>query len=113
MPIAHQQVWMTARDRTGVLMFVVPMIFPARVFFPADSVPAQMQDLSKSNPATYGADAIRHLFLGSGPAGAGLGVSVFGHDDLGRGGRARWSPRRRLRQCRCLALRPPNLTAQD
>ena len=35
--------------------------------------------LSKLNPATYGVDAIRQVFLGSGPAGAGLGVSVLGH----------------------------------
>ena len=35
--------------------------------------------LSKINPVTYGVDAIRQIFLGSGPAGAGLGVTVFGH----------------------------------
>jgi ABC-2 type transport system permease protein len=28
---------------------------------------------------TYGVDAIRQIFLGSGPAGAGLGVTVLGH----------------------------------
>jgi ABC-2 type transport system permease protein len=60
-------------------MLVFPMIFLAGVFFPVDSVPAWMQVLSKINPATYGVDAIRHVFLGSGPAGAGLGVSVLGH----------------------------------
>lgn len=60
-------------------MLVFPMIFLAGVFFPVDSVPAWMQVLSKVNPATYGVDAIRQVFLGSGPAGAGLGVSVLGH----------------------------------
>ena len=44
-----------------------------------DSVPVWMQFLCKINPATYGVDAIRQVFLGSGPAGAGLGVSVLGH----------------------------------
>lgn len=60
-------------------MLVFPMIFLAGVFFPVDSVPSWMQVLSKINPATYGVDAIRQVFLGSGPAGAGLGVSVLGH----------------------------------
>lgn len=60
-------------------MLVFPMIFLAGVFFPVDSVPAWMQVLSKINPATYGVDAIRQVFLGSGPAGAGLGVSVLDH----------------------------------
>ena len=60
-------------------MLVFPMIFLAGVFFPVDSVPIWMQVLSKINPATYGVDAIRQVFLGSGPAGAGLGVSVLGH----------------------------------
>jgi ABC-2 type transport system permease protein len=60
-------------------MLVFPMIFLAGVFFPVDTVPAWMQFLSKINPATYGVDAIRQVFLGSGPAGAGLGVSVLGH----------------------------------
>jgi ABC-2 type transport system permease protein len=60
-------------------MLVFPMIFLAGVFFPVDSVPIWMQFLSKINPATYGVDAIRQVFLGSGPAGAGLGVSVLGH----------------------------------
>jgi ABC-2 type transport system permease protein len=60
-------------------MLVFPMIFLAGVFFPVDSVPTWMQVLSKINPATYGVDAVRQVFLGSGPAGAGLGVSVLGH----------------------------------
>jgi ABC-2 type transport system permease protein len=60
-------------------MLVFPMIFLAGVFFPVDRVPLWMEIASKVNPVTYGVDAIRQVFLGSGPAGAGLGVTVFGH----------------------------------
>ena len=60
-------------------MLVFPMIFLAGVFFPVDSVPLWIEVASKVNPATYGVDAIRQVFLGSGPAGAGLGVTVLGH----------------------------------
>ncbi|MGH2427961.1 MAG: ABC transporter permease [Candidatus Limnocylindria bacterium] len=60
-------------------MLVFPMIFLAGVFFPVDSVPLWMEVLSKANPVTYGVDAIRQVFLGSGPASAGLGVTVLGH----------------------------------
>jgi ABC-2 type transport system permease protein len=38
-----------------------------------------MELLSKVNPATYGVDAIRQIFLGSGSAEEGLGVTVLGH----------------------------------
>jgi ABC-2 type transport system permease protein len=58
---------------------VFPLVFLAGVFFPVDSVPAWMAVVSKINPVTYGVDAIRQLFLGSGPAAAGLGVTVLGH----------------------------------
>lgn len=60
-------------------LLVFPLIFLAGVFFPVDSLPLWMEVLSKINPATYGVDAIRQTFLGTGPAGAGLGVSVLGH----------------------------------
>jgi ABC-2 type transport system permease protein len=60
-------------------LLVFPMIFLAGVFFPVDRVPVWMEILSKANPVTYGVDAIRQVFLGSGPAGAGLGVTVLGH----------------------------------
>jgi ABC-2 type transport system permease protein len=60
-------------------MLVFPMIFLAGVFFPVDSVPLWMEVASKVNPVTYGVDAIRQVFLGDGPAAAGLGVTVFGH----------------------------------
>lgn len=62
-----------------VNVLVFPMFFLAGVFFPVDSVPVWMEVLSKINPVTYGVDAIRQIFLGSGPIGAGLGVTVFGH----------------------------------
>jgi ABC-2 type transport system permease protein len=60
-------------------MLVFPMIFLAGVFYSVDSMPVWMQVLFKINPATHGVDAFRHVSLGSGPAGAGLGVSVLGH----------------------------------
>ena len=72
-----------ARSQQGfqllMQMLVFPMIFLAGVFFPVDSVPLWMEVASKINPVTYGVDAIRQIFLGSGPAGAGLGVTVLGH----------------------------------
>jgi ABC-2 type transport system permease protein len=72
-----------ARSQQGfqllMQMLVFPMIFLAGVFFPVDRVPLWMEVASKVNPVTYGVDAIRQVFLGSGPAGAGLGVTVFGH----------------------------------
>jgi len=72
-----------ARSQQGfqllMQMLVFPMIFPAGVFFPVDSVPLWMEVSSKINPVTYGVDAIRQTFLGSGTAGAGLGVTVLGH----------------------------------
>lgn len=71
------------RSQQGFQMLVQVMVFPlvflAGVFFPVDSVPWWMQILSKINPVTYGVDAIRQIFLGSGPAGAGLGVTVLDH----------------------------------
>jgi ABC-2 type transport system permease protein len=60
-------------------LLVFPMVFLAGVFFPVNTVPAWMAFLSKINPVTYGVDAIRQIFLGSGPAQAGLGVTVLGH----------------------------------
>jgi ABC-2 type transport system permease protein len=57
---------------------VFPLVFLAGVFFPVDQVPPWMELLSKANPVTYGVDAIRQIILGSGPASAGLGVTVFG-----------------------------------
>ena len=60
-------------------MLVFPMIFLAGVFFPVDRVPLWMEVLSKVNPETYGVDAVRQVFLGPVPVGAGLGVTVLGH----------------------------------
>ncbi|HSK91925.1 MAG TPA: ABC transporter permease [Euzebyales bacterium] len=60
-------------------ILVFPMVFLAGVFYPVDTLPVWMEILSKSNPVTYGVDAIRQVFLGSDPAAAGLGVTVFGH----------------------------------
>jgi len=72
-----------ARSQQGFQLFmqmlVFPMVFLAGVFFPVDSVPLWMEVLSKANPVTYGVDAIRQIFLGTAPATAGLGVTVFDH----------------------------------
>jgi ABC-2 type transport system permease protein len=74
--------------QTLINALVFPLVFLAGVFFPVDSVPWWMQLLSKVNPVTYGVDAIRQIFPGWEPAGAGLGVTVLGHtmslaEDLG------------------------------
>lgn len=60
-------------------VLVFPMVFLAGVFYPVDTLPVWMEVLSKSNPVTYGVDAIRQVFLGSHPAAAGVGVTAFGH----------------------------------
>ena len=65
--------------QTLLQLLVFPMVFLAGVFFPVDRAPLWMAILSKANPVTYGVDAIRQIFLGSGPAGAGLGVTVLDH----------------------------------
>lgn len=41
-------------------------------------MPLWTEVASKVNSETYGVVAIRQVFLGSGPAGAGPGVTVFG-----------------------------------
>jgi ABC-2 type transport system permease protein len=57
-------------------LLIFPLIFLAGVFFPVNQVPWFLEIVSKLNPLTYGVDAIRQIFLGS---GNGLGVVVFGH----------------------------------
>ena len=59
-----------------IQILIFPLIFLAGVFFPVNNVPLWMEVISKLNPLTYGVDAIRQVFLGS---GLGLGVTVFGH----------------------------------
>jgi ABC-2 type transport system permease protein len=51
----------------------------AGAVFPVDRVPVCMEVLSKANPVTYGVEAIRQIFFGSGLADAGPGVTVLGH----------------------------------
>jgi ABC-2 type transport system permease protein len=67
-------------------LIVMPMMFTGGVFFPVNRVPTWLGVISKVNPVTYGADAIRHLFLdrlvtASQPTGGApsLGVTVLGH----------------------------------
>jgi ABC-2 type transport system permease protein len=59
-----------------IQILIFPLIFLAGVFFPVNDVPVWMEITSKVNPLTYGVDAIRQIFLGS---GLGLGVTVLGH----------------------------------
>lgn len=72
-----------AQTQHGVQMLinllVFPLVFLAGVFFPVDSVPLWMEILSKTNPVTYGVDAIRQIVLGAEITGGGLGVTLFGH----------------------------------
>jgi ABC-2 type transport system permease protein len=72
-----------ASTQQGVQMLinllVFPLVFLAGVFFPVDTVPTWMEVLSKSNPVTYGVDAIRQILLGAHITSSGLGVTVFGH----------------------------------
>jgi len=59
-----------------IQVLIVPLMFLAGVFFPTNNVPTWMEIITKLNPLTYGVDAIRQIFLGS---GRGLGVTLFGH----------------------------------
>jgi len=56
-------------------LVIFPMMFLSGVFFPLTGVATWLEVLSKINPVTYGIDAIRQVFLGSGAAG----VIIFGH----------------------------------
>ncbi len=64
-------------------LLILPLMFLSGVFFPVDNVPAWLQVVAKANPVTYGADAIRQLFLGGesmvAEGDSSLGVTVFGH----------------------------------
>jgi ABC-2 type transport system permease protein len=67
-------------------LIVMPLMFTGGVFFPVERVPTWLGIISKFNPVTYGADAVRHLFLdrlvAQAPAATGaptLGVTVLGH----------------------------------
>ena len=64
-------------------LLVMPMMFTGGVMFPVNRAPTWLSVISKVNPVTYGADAIRHLFLDRNVAVAGathsLGVTVLGH----------------------------------
>jgi ABC-2 type transport system permease protein len=61
-----------------IQLLIFPLIFLAGVFFPINQAPDWLQVISKFNPLTYGVDAIRQIFLGSG-SGPYLGVTVLGH----------------------------------
>jgi len=59
-------------------MLMFPMVFLSGVFFPLQGLPAWLNILVKSNPATYGIDSIRQAILGT-SANSGLGINLFGH----------------------------------
>jgi len=61
-----------------IQLIIMPLIFLAGVFYPVNNVPVIMEVISKVNPLTYGVDAIRQVFLGTGNPAA-IGVTVFGH----------------------------------
>ena len=56
-------------------LVIFPMMFLSGIFYPVSGVATWLEVLSKLNPVTYGIDAIRQVFLGTGVAG----VTVFGH----------------------------------
>lgn len=60
-------------------VMLLPLMFASGVFFPLGNVPAWLGALSKVNPLTYGADAVRQLFLGAPGDGSIIGVTVLGH----------------------------------
>ncbi|MGI2335615.1 MAG: ABC transporter permease [Dehalogenimonas sp.] len=60
-------------------VLLLPLMFASGVFFPLGNVPAWLGALSKVNPLTYGADAVRQLFLGAPSADSIVSVTVFGH----------------------------------
>jgi ABC-2 type transport system permease protein len=62
-------------------MLMMPMIFLSGVFFPVGNLPSWMNVLVKINPATYGIDPIRKLFLGAMPAieTSPFELTLFGH----------------------------------
>ncbi len=60
-------------------VLLLPLMFASGVFFPLGNVPAWLGVLSKVNPLTYGADAVRQLFLGAPASDSVISVTVFGH----------------------------------
>jgi len=71
-----------------VQIVIMPLIFLSGIFFAVNNVPVWLEVVSKSNPLTYGVDAIRQVFLGvdsaaivdaAGSSDYAIGVTVFGH----------------------------------
>ena len=60
-------------------VLLLPLMFASGVFFPLGNVPAWLGALSKVNPLTYGADAVRQIFLGAPGTDSIVSVTVFGH----------------------------------
>ncbi|MEK7281998.1 MAG: ABC transporter permease [Chloroflexota bacterium] len=69
----------------AMTVLVFPMIFLSGAFFPVNQVPMWLKTIIKLNPATYGVDALRQLFLPPQGDTSALGLSLFGQN-LGLGG---------------------------
>ena len=52
-----------------ILFFTVPMLFVSGAHFPVRELPTWLGTLARLNPATYGVDALKHLFIASDAAG--------------------------------------------
>ncbi len=48
---------------TVMLLFSIPMLFISGVHFPVMEFPPWLRNLARLNPATYGIDALKHLFV--------------------------------------------------
>jgi ABC-2 type transport system permease protein len=57
-------------------MLMMPMVFLSGVFFPVSNLPSWMNVLVKINPATYGVDPIRKLFI---EESSPFDLTIFGH----------------------------------
>jgi ABC-2 type transport system permease protein len=54
---------------TVMLLFSIPMLFVSGVHFPVMEFPPWLRLLARLNPATYGIDALKHLFVPATSAG--------------------------------------------
>ncbi len=54
---------------TMMLLFSIPMLFVSGVHFPIMEFPPWLRALARLNPATYGIDALKHLFVPATSAG--------------------------------------------
>jgi ABC-2 type transport system permease protein len=65
---------------TLMLLFSIPMLFISGVHFPIMEFPPWLRTLARLNPATYGIDALKHLFIPVTSAGRWVPDFAFGLD---------------------------------